>query len=161
MAKMYSKEYYEYIDYIGTFESKLGDHESQLKDLDSDYSTIHECKLKLAQCSILLNEMINQCGDINKVFDRKTIEGEYDLYHIDFNRKDMIFTFLEEITSSTDFFNTSCDNIKRKIDLYGQNLDDKCKEIANKAENLSNEIDKLSEKIRELKAQIIYKFEPE
>ena len=146
---------------MGGYSQKYKDHmakidrlQQRLRDLDSDYKTLQECKQKLAEGSILLNNLTTQCGDINKIFDRGTIEGRYDSCQITFKSKNVVFEYLDNIVLSTNKFNSSCGDIKSQIDEYGATLDSYCIDIAKEANEVSNQISSLQ-------AQSIYLIEPE
>ena len=146
---------------MGGYSQKYKDHmakidnlKQRLRDLDSDYKTLQECKQKLAEGSILLNDLVTQCSDVNKIFDRGTIEGRYDSCQITFKSKSMVFEYLDNIVLSTNKFNSSCGDIKSQIDKYGATLDSYCIDIAKEANEVSNQISSLQ-------AQSIYLMEPE
>ena len=137
----------DYNQKISVLEQRKSTLKSKLADLDSDYKTMQECKLKLAESSTLLNDLISQCENINKIFDRETIEGRYDSYETTFNSKTEIFDYLSDIVSSSNSFNTSCSEIKSLVDDYGTSLDNCCIEIAKDAEIVSTEIGSLEAQI--------------
>ena len=112
-------------------------YRTKLNNLDADYEVLQQCKLKLAESSVFLNDLLTQCDDIKKVFDRATIEGRYDSYQITFKNKNLVFDYLDNIVSSTNKFRETCENVKSKIDSYGVNLDDECKNIAKEADKIS------------------------
>lgn len=143
----YSQKYYAHMQ-------KIEDYKAKLRDLDSDYKTLQECKQKLAEGSILLNDLLTQCSDVNRIFDRGAIEGRYDSCQITFNNKNMVFEYLDNIVTSTNTFNSSCSDIKAQIDEYGALLDSYCIDIAKEAQDVSNTISSLQ-------AQTIYLMEPE
>ena len=124
-------------------EIKIKELQQKLRDLDSDYNTLQECKQQLAAGSILLNDLFTQCSDIKTIFDRGTIEGRYDSCQITFKNKNMVFEYLDNIVSSTNNFGSSCSEIKTKVDTYGTSLDDECKKIADEAKTYANRIDHL------------------
>ena len=134
--------------------AKIDNLKQRLRVLDSDYKTLQECKQKLAEGSILLNDLVTQCSDVNKIFDRGTIEGRYDSCQITFKSKSMVFEYLDNIVLSTNKFNSSCGDIKSQIDEYGATLDSYCIDIAKEANEVSNQISSLQ-------AQSIYLMEPE
>ena len=146
---------------MGGYPQKYKDHRAKidnlkqrLRDLDSDYKTLQECKQKLAEGSVLLNDLVTQCSDVNKIFDRGTIEGRYDSCQITFNSKSMVFEYLDNIVLSTNNFNSTCGDIKSQIDEYGATLDSYCIDIAKEANEVSNQISSLE-------AQSKYLMEPE
>ncbi|MBR1385455.1 MAG: hypothetical protein IJ568_01350 [Bacilli bacterium] len=143
----YSQRYYAAVQEIDNLKKHLA-------DLDSDYATLHECKQKLASCSVLFGDVSTQCDDINRAFNRGTIEGRYDACGIDFKTKKDVFEYLEIIGSSTNKFNSSCNDVKTQIDEFGASLDGYCKDIANEAQVVSD-------KINSLMSQLVYLMEPE
>lgn len=143
----YSQKYYDQLREIERLQQKL-------RDLDSDYNTLQECKQQLASGSILLNDLFTQCSDIKTIFDRGTIEGRYDSCQITFKNKNMVFEYLDNIVSSTNNFDSSCSEIKTKVDTFGTSLDDECIKIAKEAKDVSD-------KISSLMAGLQYLMEPE
>ena len=143
----YSQKYYDHL-------AKIERYQNELRDLDSDYAILQECKQKLAESSALFGDLLTQCSDITKIFDRGTIEGRYDSCQITFNNKDFVFEYLDNIVSSTNSFDTSCGDIKDQIDKFGATLDNCCIEIAQKAKVVSDTINSLM-------AQSVYLMEPE
>ena len=112
-------------------------YRTKLNNLDADYEALQQCKLKLAASSVFLNDLLTQCDDIKKAFDRATIEGRYDSYQITFKNKNLVFDYLDDIVASTNKFRETCENVKSKIDSYGVNLDDECKNISTEANKIS------------------------
>ena len=122
---------------------EIGVYEAKLNNLDSDYAVLQQCKQKLAASSVFLNDLLTQCDDIKKIFDRATIEGRYDSYQITFKNKNLVFDYLDDIVTSTNKFRGTCKDIKSKIDNYGIVLDDECKDVANEAKEVSHTINRL------------------
>lgn len=116
----------------------------KLSDLNSDYNTLQECKQLLAKSSVFSNDLITQCEDISRIFDRKTIEGRYDSHQITFKSKELVFEYLDNIVSFTNNFKSSCSDIVDQIDTYGVMLDNRCIDIATEAHNVSNQISTLN-----------------
>lgn len=133
----YSQEYYDCVNKIDAYKEKL-------KDLDSDYLTLKECTSSLAACGVLLSDMTTQCKDIEKVFDRGTIEGRYNACKIEFDTKNAIFSHLETIVNSTETFNSSCGDLKAQIEEYGSLLNDYGKSIADEAMRVKRAINDLN-----------------
>ena len=143
---IYSQEYYE-------CKRKIENYQTKLNNLDADYQLLQECKAMLAESSISFSDLLTQCSDIKRIFDRGTIEGKYDSYQITFENKNTVFGYLDSIVSSTNNFGTNCENIKSDIDEYGSNLDEICESIADEAKEVSDTISSLM-------ARLPYLMEP-
>lgn len=141
---MTQEDYEESRQKLEEMNAQLNDLKSKLSDCDSDYETLQKCKEKVATASAFLNNIVIQCKDVNKIFDRGTIEGKYDAHRVNFNNKDVVFSFLDNIVNSSDNFQEICEETIKKIDEYGDSLNDLCIKVANNATNISNDIRALS-----------------
>lgn len=151
----YSSAYYENERKISEYKNKLKNLKNDLEDLDYDYNTITKCKQNIALCSANFGDLLNQCDEINNVFDRTKMEAKYDSYQIHFNTRDMIFGYLDNIKISSGSLNDSCDSLKAKIDAFGDSLDGYCMEIAKDAEKKAEEIELVEGIINQLAAKRI------
>ncbi len=141
----YNEQRYEqkYVKLLG----EIANLKKRLSDLDDDYNRIQECKKELALSSIYTEDLITQCGDIKVIFDRNTIQGNYNAYQISFNNMNTLFDNLDKIVSATKTFETSCRDIKEIMDEYGVKMDESCIDIAEKATEIKNRINELESQL--------------